>query len=126
MSIRDVLEKIAGSEEIEQNAKIEPKPAQATTPVTVVTNEGIASVSSQNVDIQKPPLVTTPVTENIAAKTPAEDQADEVARIKAAWRVLGIKDLDGVRAGAGLEPVGEHLASLRRWESKWKSRDGSK
>jgi len=63
MGIREVLEKIADSAEIEQNAKIEPKPAQAATPVTVVTNGEIASVSSQNVDIQKPSLVITPVTE---------------------------------------------------------------
>ncbi len=122
----DVLAKIADSEEIEQNAKIEPKPAQATTPVTVVTNGENASVSSQNVDIQKPPLVTTPVTGDPAAYAPAKDQTDEVARIKAVWRDLGIKDLDGVRARDGREPVREHLASLRRWESKWKSRDGSK
>ncbi len=60
----------------------------------------------------------------LSAKAPAKPQTDEVARIKAAWRVLGIKDLDGVRARAGLEPVREHLANLRRWESKWKSRDG--
>jgi len=87
MGIRAVLAKIAGSEEIEQNAKIESKSAQA----------------------------TTQVTEDLAAKAPAKDQTDEVARIKAAWRVLGIKDLDGVRARAGLEPVREHLANLRRW-----------
>jgi len=62
MGIRDVLAKIADSAEIGQNAKIEPKPAQAATPVTVVTNGEIASVSRQNVDIQKPSLVTTPVT----------------------------------------------------------------
>ncbi len=126
MSIRDVLAKIADSEEIEQNAKIEPKPAQATTPVTVVTNGENASVSSQNVDIQKPPLVTTPETEDLAANAPARPQTDEVARILAAWQRLGIKDLDGLRARAGLEPVGEHLANLRSWERKWRSRDGRK
>ncbi len=98
MGIRAILAKIAGSEEIEQNAKIEPKP----------------------------PLVTTPVTEDLEANAPARTQAGEVARIKAAWRVLGIKDLDGVRARAGLEPVREHLANLRSWESKRKSRDGRK
>jgi len=124
MGIRDVLTKIAGSEEIEQNTKTESKPAQAPTPVTVVTNGENASVSSENVDTQKPPLVTTPVTDDLAAKAPAKDQADEVARILAVWRDLGIKDLDGVRASAGLEPVREHLTSLRKWESKWKSKDG--
>jgi len=60
----------------------------------------------------------------LSAKTPDKHQTDEVARIHAAWRDLGIKDLDGVRARAGLEPVGEHLANLRSWESKWRSRDG--
>ena len=87
MGIRAVLAGIARSEEIGQSAKIESKPAQG----------------------------TAPVTEDLAAKTPARPQTDEVARIKAAWRVLGIKDLDGVRARAGLEPVREHLAKLRRW-----------
>ena len=126
MGIRDVLAKIADSAEaeIEQNVKIESKPEQATTPVTVVTNGENASVSRQNVDIQKPSLVTTPVTEDLAAKAPTKDQTDEMARLKAAWRDLGINDLDGVRASAGLEPVGKHLANLRSWESKWKSRDG--
>ena len=58
-------------------------------------------------------------------KTPvAKHHTDEVARIKAAWWDLGINDLNGVRASAGLEPVREHLTSLRKWESKWKSRDG--
>ena len=96
------------------------------TSVTVVTNGENGSVSSQNSDIQKTPLATTQVTEDLAAKAPANDQTDEVARIKAAWRVLGIKDLDGVRARAGLEPVREHLANLRSWKNKRKSRDGRK
>jgi len=126
MGIRAVLAKIAGSEEIEQNAKIESKPAQVTTPVTVVTNGENASVSSQNVDIQKPPQVTTPVTEDLAANAPARPQTDEVARILAVWQRLGIKDLDGLRVRQGLEPVGEHLANLRSWESKWRSRYGRK
>ena len=60
----------------------------------------------------------------LSANTPTKDQTDEMARLKAAWRDLGINDLDGVRASAGLEPVREHLTSLRKWESKWKSRDG--
>ncbi len=51
-------------------------------------------------------------------------QNDEVAQILAAWRDLGTKDLDGVRARAGFEPVGEHLAGLRSWGSEWRSRDG--
>ena len=54
----------------------------------------------------------------------AKHQTDEVARILAAWRDLGMKDLDGRRARDGREPVGEHLAALRSWESKWRSRDG--
>jgi len=44
-------------------------------------------------------------------------RTDEVARILAVWRDLGIKDLDGRRASAGFEPVGEHLAKLRSWET---------
>ena len=44
-------------------------------------------------------------------------QTDEAARILAFWRDLGIKDLDGRRASAGFEPVGEHLAKLRSWET---------
>ena len=55
---------------------------------------------------------------------PAKHQTDEVPRILAVWRDLGIKDLDGRRARAGFEPVGEHLAALRSWESEWRSRDG--
>ena len=62
-----------------------------------------------------------PVTEDLAANAPAKPQTDEVARIKTAWRVLGIKDLDGVRARAGLEPVREHLAKLRAYQNKWKA-----
>jgi len=58
------------------------------------------------------------------AKAPAKHQTDEVARILAIWRGLGIKDLDGRRADDGREPVGEHLANLRSWQSKWGSRDG--
>jgi len=50
-------------------------------------------------------------------------QTEEAARILAVWRDLGIKDLDGRRARAGFEPVGEHLANLRSWESEWRSRD---
>ncbi len=84
MGIRAVLAKIAGSEEIEQNAKIEPKPTQ----------------------------VTTPVTEDLAENAPARPQTDEVARILAVWRRLGIKNLDELRVRQGLEPVGEHLANL--------------
>ncbi|MEE9611335.1 MAG: hypothetical protein V3W19_08785 [Desulfatiglandales bacterium] len=48
----------------------------------------------------------------------------EAARILAFWRDLGVKDLDGRRVRDGREPVGEHLAALRSWESKWRSRDG--
>ena len=52
-------------------------------------------------------------------KTPmAKHQTDEAARILAAWRDLGIKDLDGRRASGGFEPVGEHLANLRSWRLK--------
>ena len=58
----------------------------------------------------------------LSAKAPAKEQTDEVARIKAAWRNLGINDLDGVRARAELEPVREHLANLRRWKSKWRTK----
>jgi len=47
----------------------------------------------------------------------------EVARILAAWGDLGVKDLDRQRARGGFEPVGEHLAKLRYWESEWRSRD---
>ena len=90
MGIRAVLAKIAGSEEIEQNAKIESKSAQA----------------------------TTQVTEDLAAKAPARTQTDEVARILAVWQRRGIKYLDRRRARAGLEPVGKHLAALRSWRLK--------
>ncbi len=54
----------------------------------------------------------------------AKHQTDEVPRILAFWRDLGFKDLDGRRARDGREPVGEHLAGLRSWESEWRSRDG--
>ncbi len=43
------------------------------------------------------------------------DKTDEVAKILAVWRDLGIKDLDGRKASDGREPVGEHLATLRSW-----------
>ena len=60
-------------------------------------------------------------------KTPmATHQTDEVARILAVWRDLDIKDLDGRRVSGGFEPTGEHLANLRSWESKWRSRDGKR
>ena len=45
-------------------------------------------------------------------------QTDEVARILAVWRDLGIKDLDGRRASGGFESTGEHLANLRSWRLK--------
>jgi len=55
---------------------------------------------------------------DLSAKDPAKHQTDEVARILAVWRDLGIKDLDRLRARAGLEPVGKHLAALRSWRLK--------
>ena len=64
--------------------------------------------------------------QNRMIKTPmAKHQTDEVAKILAVWRDLGIKDLDGRRASGGFESTGEHLANLRRWEIEWRSRDGS-
>ena len=63
-------------------------------------------------------------------KTPiAKHQTDEAAGILAVWRDFGIEDLDGRRASQGRnpqerKPVREHLAALRSWESKWRSRDG--
>ena len=65
---------------------------------------------------------TTP--ETLAAAILAENKPDEVARILAIWRSLGIKDLDRRRVDAGLEPVGEHLANLREWQRRWTSGGG--
>ena len=102
-----------------------PYPQTPVTSVTVVTNGENASVSSQNIDIQKPPLVTTPVTEDLAANAPARTQTDEVARILAVWQRRGIKYLDRRRARAELEPVREHLANLRSWRDQWRSKNES-
>ncbi len=74
------------------------------------------------------PETTTP--ETIAAAILAENKPEEVAQILAIWRGFGIKDLDGRRASQGSnpqerKPVREHLADLRSWQSKWRSRDGA-
>ena len=66
-----------------------------------------------------------PVTEDLAANAPARSLTDEVARILAVWRRLGIKDLDGLRVRQGLEPVGEHLMNLRRWAESFPEARGS-
>jgi len=62
-----------------------------------------------------------PQFEGKMTKTP-KHQTDEVPRILAVWRDLGIKDLDGRRARAGFEPTGEHLANLRNWRLKSRTR----
>ncbi len=63
--------------------------------------------------------------ETLAASVLAESGPDEVAQILTIWRGFGIKDLDGQRIREGLEPIREHLASLRSWKSKLRSRDGA-
>ncbi len=68
--------------------------------------------------------------ETLAASVLAENKPDEVAQILAIWRDLGIKDLDGQRVRQGCnpqerKPVGEHLADLRSWQNKRRSRDGA-
>ena len=89
-----------------------------------VNGDGIQAEASQEPDPDTKALLDE-VRQNreevkiiLSAKAPGKHQTDEVARILAAWRDLGIKDLDGLRAREGRESVGEHLASLRNWENK--------
>ncbi len=50
---------------------------------------------------------------------------DESEKIKEAWRKLGVREIDRVRANTGGTPmqkmlVKDHLASLRKWQEQWK------
>ncbi len=84
-----------------------------------MTKPSISEVVGRYVDLRRSGNELTSLCPFHTEKTPSfmtsAHQTDEVARILAVWRDLGIKDLDGRRTRAGLEPVREHLANLRRW-----------
>ena len=99
-----------------------PYPKKPVIPVIPVIGKEKVPISGQN------PITTTgdgPVMEPVieATKDLGEPTTDEVARILAVWRDLGIKDLEAQRAKEGLKPVGEHLADLRAHEAQWRVED---